>query len=216
MMRLPPFRAGFLRHLKLEGQRVSLRPMRGKDWRQWSRLRRDSREFLTPWEPLWATDSLTRGAYRQRLKMANAEGRAGQGYTLHIFLADEPTLIGAITLAQVRRGVAQMATLGYWIGAPYAGQGYMTESLGLVTHFAFRDLGLHRLEAACLPSNEASQRLLRRLSFREEGLARRYLRINGQWHDHLLFARLADDTPLRIATTTEELIPQALSAGKER
>lgn len=214
-MRLPPFRANFLRHLRLEGDRVYLRPMRGKDWRQWARLRRDSRDFLTPWEPLWPADALTRGAYRHRLKMANAEARVGLGYTLHIFLREDQRLIGAITLAQIRRGVAQMGTLGYWVGEPYAARGYMSEALDLVARFAFADLGLHRLEAACLPSNEPSQRLLRRLSFREEGLARRYLRINGQWQDHLLFARLADDAPLRLAASSER--PEPLrSAATER
>lgn len=215
-MRMPPFRAGFMRHLKLEGARVYLRPMRGKDWRQWSRLRARSRNFLTPWEPLWASDSLTRGAYRHRLKLANQDGRSGLGYTLHIFRQEDDVLLGAITVAQIRRGVAQMATLGYWMGEPYAGQGYMTEALELVVHFAFRDLGLHRIEAACLPTNEPSQRLLRRVGFREEGLARAYLRINGEWCDHLLFARLSDDVPLRIASSSEEPWGQALSAAKER
>lgn len=214
-MRLPPFRAGYLRQLKLEGASVVLRPMRGKDWRQWSRLRSQSRSFLTPWEPTWASGSLTRGAYRQRLKLANHEARNGQGYTLHIFHNDDDMLMGAITLAQIRRGVAQMATLGYWMGEPYAGQGYMTESLELVVHFAFRELGLHRIEAACLPTNEPSQRLLRRVGFREEGLARAYLRINGEWRDHLLFARLAEDKSLRLAASTEEPRITVLSGGKE-
>ncbi len=215
-MRMPPFRAGFLRQLKLEGARITLRPMRGKDWRQWSRLRSYSRGFLTPWEPLWASDSLTRGAYRNRLKLANHEGRNGQGYTLHIFRKEDEVLMGAITLAQIRRGVAQMASLGYWMGEPYAGQGYMTEALELVVHFAFRELSLHRIEAACLPTNRPSQRLLRRVGFREEGLARSYLRINGEWRDHLLFARLFDDVPLRLASSSEQPRTQALSAGKDR
>ncbi|GAB5468748.1 MAG: GNAT family protein [Rhodospirillales bacterium] len=214
-MRLSPFRAGFLRHFKLEGERIMLRPMRGKDWRQWSRLRAGSRDFLMPWEPLWASDALTRGAYRQRLKIANLEGRLGQSYSLHIFLKTEQTLIGAVTLGQIRRGVAQMGSLGYWIGEPYAQKGYMSEALTLVLHFAFRDLGLHRIEAACLPTNQASQSLLRRMSFREEGLARRYLRINGEWHDHLLFARLADDVPLRLAVSSDAPQLRALSGGKD-
>ncbi|MEO1194371.1 MAG: GNAT family protein [Pseudomonadota bacterium] len=214
-MRISPFRAGFLRNFKLEGERVMLRPMRGKDWRQWSRLRAGSRHFLTPWEPLWASDALTRGAYRQRLKIANAEGRLGQSYSLHIFLKTEQTLIGAVTLGQIRRGVAQMGSLGYWIGEPYAQKGYMSEALGLVLHFAFRDLGLHRIEAACLPTNLPSQSLLRRMAFREEGLARRYLRINGEWHDHLLFARLADDPPVRQVVPREHPHLRALSGGKE-
>ncbi|MBC6404868.1 MAG: GNAT family N-acetyltransferase [Rhodospirillales bacterium] len=213
-MRLPPFRTGFLRQLKLEGARVTLRPMRSKDWRQWSRLRATSRHFLTPWEPIWPADALTRGAYRQRLKISDTEGRGGHGYTLHIFRREDEALMGAITLTHIRRGVAQMGTLGYWIGEPYARQGYMTEALELVARFAFRDLGLHRLEAACLPGNQPSQRLLRRLGFREEGLARSYLRIDGQWADHLLFARLSDDVPLRLASSNDE--PKQVTVGTDR
>lgn len=194
-MRLPPFRDGWLTHLRLDGERVFLRPMRGKDWRPWSRLRFHSRDFLLPWEPTWSSDALTRGSYRRRLKAQNLDSRQAMGYTLHIFRHQDLALLGAITLGQIRRGVAQTGTLGYWIGEPHARQGYMTEALALTLRFAFRELGLHRVEAACLPSNTASQALLRRSGFREEGLARGYLRIAGEWRDHLLFARLSDDPP---------------------
>jgi len=192
-MRLPPFRDGWLKHLRLDSGRVFLRPMRGKDWRAWSRLRFSSRDFLMPWEPTWPPDALTRHAYRRRLRLQNTDARHGYGYTLHIFRLADSQLIGAITIGQIRRGVAQTGTLGYWIGEAYARQGYMTESLRVLLSFAFRELGLHRIEAACLPGNEASQALLRRLGFQSEGVARQYLRINGDWRDHLLFARLADD-----------------------
>jgi ribosomal-protein-alanine N-acetyltransferase len=196
-MRLPPFRDGFLRHLRLDGERIFLRPMRAKDWRSWSRLRLSSRDFLVPWEPTWPADALTRHAYRRRVRAQIAESRQGLGYTLHIFRHQDHALLGAITLGQIRRGVALTATLGYWIGEPHARQGYMAEAMELVMRFAFRELGLHRLEAACLPSNEASQALLKRLGFREEGMARGYLRIAGEWRDHLLFARLAEDVAAR-------------------
>ena len=192
-MRMPPFRDGWLRHLRLDGERLYLRPMRGKDWKAWSRLRLSSRDFLKPWEPTWPADALTRHSYRRRLRMQNNDARHGYGYTLHIFRYQDHQLLGAIPVGQIRRGVAQAATLGYWIGERFAQQGYMTEALGLVLRFAFRELGLHRLEAACLPSNRASQSLLRRLGFQEEGLARAYLRIAGEWRDHLLFACLAED-----------------------
>jgi len=193
MMRIPPFRAGYLRQLRLEGERVYLRPMRGKDWRAWATLRRENREFLAPWEPSWPYDALTRGSYRQRQRLQTAEARIGQGYTLHIFLRANDAFAGAVTLSQIRRGVAQTATLGYWIGQGFARQGLMTESLQLVERFAFRELSLHRLEAACLPENLPSQRLLLRLGFQHEGVARKYLRIDGRWRDHLLFAKLVDD-----------------------
>jgi ribosomal-protein-alanine N-acetyltransferase len=106
---------------------------------------------------------------------------------------DDEALLGGITLTNLRRGVAQCASLGYWIGARHARQGYMTEGIGGMLTFCFEDLGLHRVEAACLPTNVASKALLTRRGFREEGYAREYLRINGKWQDHLLFAMLRDE-----------------------
>jgi ribosomal-protein-alanine N-acetyltransferase len=96
----------------------------------------------------------------------------------------------------VRRGVTQCSTLGYWVGAKFAGQGYMTHAVKALVPFIFRTLGLHRIEAACLTGNLASQKLLTRTGFREEGLARRYLLINGEWADHLLFALLKEEAQL--------------------
>ena len=105
--------------------------------------------------------------------------------------------MGGCTLTNVRRGVTQSAAVGYWIGAPYARQGYMYSALKLIRPFVFELLGLHRLEAACIPENEASRKLLLKVGFREEGRARRYLQINGEWRDHILFALLEDDVPIR-------------------
>ena len=109
----------------------------------------------------------------------------------------DDALLGGITFSNVRRGVAQSASLGYWIGAPHAHQGYMTEALSAVLDFAFDHLALHRVEAACLPDNEASQGLLLKIGFQDEGYARQYLRINGRWQDHRLFALLKGDKRLR-------------------
>ena len=86
--------------------------------------------------------------------------------------------------------MTQSCTLGYWVGAKYAKQGYMTAAVRAVIPFVFDSLELHRLEAACLPSNTASIKLLEKTGFKREGLARRYLRINGVWQDHLLYALL--------------------------
>lgn len=191
-MRLPPFRDGWLRHLRLDGPRVFLRPIRGKDWRQWSRLRAASRDFLEPWEPTWASDALTRGAYRRQMKAHLHDARQGAGYALHLFRHEDQALLGSIRISNIRRGVAQMATVGYWIGQTFAQQGYMTEGLRLALQFCFADLGLHRVEAACIPDNEASRRLLLKCGFQQEGMARDYLRINGEWRDHLLFGRVRD------------------------
>ena len=162
------------------------------DFDQWAKLGRCSRDFLTPWEPIWPANDLTRTAFRYRIRQYRRDIDDDLAYPYFIFDAGGQTLLGALTLSNVRRGVAQMGTLGYWIGEPYARQGYMTSAVGLMLDFAFRHLSLHRVEAACLPHNQASISLLRKCGFEHEGLARGYLKIAGEWHDHLLFARLCD------------------------
>jgi ribosomal-protein-alanine N-acetyltransferase len=191
------FRGGLDRGLRLQRDRVYLRYPVQRDWRDWSALRADSRAFLAPWEPTWAHDALSRGAFRRRLKMYRAEMRQGVTYSFLIFRAADDALLGGITLSNLRRGVAQSATLGYWIGAAHARRGYVTEALWAVLEYAFQRLGLHRVEAACLPGNEASRRLLLGSGFQEEGYAREYLRINGSWQDHQLFAILRGEFSAR-------------------
>ncbi len=180
-------------HPRLEGRRVYLRPPAHRDWRAWADLRGESRDFLTPWEPTWAYDALTRKAYRRRLRAYRAELRQGTSYSFLVFRSEDDALLGGVTLSNVRRGVAQCASLGYWSGARYSRQGYMTESLAVALKFALGNLGLHRVEAACLPANTASRALLLKSGFREEGHAREYLRIDGRWQDHLLFGILRAD-----------------------
>jgi ribosomal-protein-alanine N-acetyltransferase len=192
-MQFQGFRSGPDRGLRLQRDRVYLRHPVQRDWREWSALRADSQIFLTPWEPTWAYDALSRSAFRRRLKMYRTELRQGVTHSFLIFRAADDALLGGITLSNLRRGVAQTATLGYWIGAPHARQGYMTEALRAVLEYGFQRLGLHRVEAACLPSNQASRRLLLKSGFQEEGYARDYLRINGSWQDHQLFAILPGD-----------------------
>lgn len=197
-MRFQRFRKSQLRGLRLERNRIYLRFPVQRDWRNWAALRAESRDFLAPWEPTWAYDALTRGAFRRRLKMYKAEMRQGVTYSFLILRRVDDVLLGGITLSNLRRGVAQSATLGYWIGSPHRNQGYMTDSLAAILEFAFSRIGLHRVEAACLPANEASRRLLLRSGFREEGYAREYLRISGRWQDHQLFAILRDNLPSEI------------------
>ena len=194
-MRFQRFRMGQIRGLNLEGDRVYLQLPVQRNWDAWAALRAESRDFLAPWEPPWAYDALTRGAYRRRLKAYKSEMRQGLTYSFLIFRRIDDALLGGITLSNLRRGVAQSATLGYWIGAAHSRQGYMTEALAAVLEFAFSRLALHRVEAACLPANEASRRLLLKSGFREEGYAREYLRINGRWQDHQLFAILRSELP---------------------
>ncbi len=170
-----------------------LRAPQAGDYAAWSLLRMASRDFLTPWEPTWNEDDLTRNSFRLRVKRAAREIAADEAYSLFVVDARTDALLGGLTLGLVRRGVAQACTLGYWMGERHAGKGHMSEAVRGALRFAFQDLALHRVEAACLPSNEPSRRLLERVGFQHEGLARAYLRINGLWADHLLYAALASD-----------------------
>jgi ribosomal-protein-alanine N-acetyltransferase len=163
------------------------------DYAAWSRLREESRDFLVPWEPVWPVDDLTRAAFRRRLRRYAREIRDEIAHPFFVFRESDEILLGSCILSNIRRGVAQTATLGYWIGKRYARRGYMTDAVRAAIGFAFDELGLHRLEAACLPANEPSRRLLARTGFREEGYARAYLKINGRWEDHLLFGLVATD-----------------------
>jgi ribosomal-protein-alanine N-acetyltransferase len=180
----------------IESDKVVLRTPQMSDYPGWAELRSASREFLTPWEPLWATDELSRASFRRRVRHYLRDLREDVGYALFIFAAMSGSLVGGLTLCNVRRGVTQSCTLGYWIGAKYAQQGYMTAAVRAVIPFVFDSLELHRLEAACLPTNAASIKLLEKTGFKREGLARRYLRINGVWQDHLLYALLDNDPRL--------------------
>jgi len=180
----------------IRGEGVYLRYPRMADFLPWSRVRGDSRAFLTPWEPVWATDELTRGAFRRRLKRYARETRHDTAYAFFVFREEDDALLGGCTLSNVRRGVTQCCALGYWVGERFARQGYMHDAVKALIPFIFRTLGLHRIEAACLPSNGPSRSLLAKAGFREEGLAKRYLMINGEWQDHVLFALLADEAKL--------------------
>ena len=172
----------------LRGDGIYLRPAVSGDFSAWVRLRSESREFLTPWEPIWPEDDLTRAAFRRRLRRQSDEMARDEAFSFLIFDAGADTLLGGLTLGGVRRGVAQSGTLGYWMGAPHAGKGRMTRAVAAAVRFGFSALRLHRIEAACLPENSASQTLLEHNGFQREGLARSYLRINGAWRDHLLYA----------------------------
>lgn len=180
----------------IAGEAVLLRAPQMADHAEWSALRAASRDFLTPWEPTWPADDLTRAAFRRRIRRYAEDQRSDLAYPFFIFRKSDNVLVGGLTLANIRRGCAQAASLGYWMGAAYAGQGYMTAAVSTVLPFAFGTLRLHRVEAACIPGNDASIRLLEKTGFQREGFARQYLCINGIWQDHILFAKLRDDPSL--------------------
>lgn len=177
----------------LEGGRVMLRFPRQGDFREWAALRRESADFLRPWEPLWAHDELQRSAWQQRVRRYHQEYGAGNAVPLLIFERQTSRLIGGITLGNIRYGVAQSGQIGYWLGQRYAGQGFMKEAIEAMLGYAFATMGLHRVEAACIPGNRRSVGVLEKVGFQREGVLRSYLRINGSWEDHVLYAMLEHD-----------------------
>ncbi|MGY6550156.1 MAG: GNAT family N-acetyltransferase [Roseinatronobacter sp.] len=184
---------GLRAKMLLSTERLHLRLPQHSDYRQWADLRQLSAEYLTPWEPTWSEDHLTRRAFSNRVAWAARCHKADTALPLFILRSDDAALVGAITLDNIRRGPAQAGTLGYWIGAPFARRGYMREAIGAVVHHAFHDLDLSRIEAACLPENAASRAVLERSGFKYEGVAQSYLQINGRWRNHVLYASLRLD-----------------------
>ena len=175
------------------GHGLLLRAPQMPDYVQWSELRETSRLFLTPWEPIWPSDDLTRSGFRRRLRRYAEDIAEDKAYPFLVFRESDGVLLGGVTLANVRRGIVQAGTLGYWVGQPYAGKGYMTGALRILLPTLFGELNLHRIEAACIPTNQSSIRVLEKCGFAREGLARRYLCINGVWQDHYLYGLLDED-----------------------
>ena len=174
-------------------RRLWLRPPAMSDYPAWAELRARSREHLTPWEPQWLRDELTRSSFRRRVRHYQREARDDLGYSFLILREQDDQLLGGLSLSNVRRGVTQAAVLGYWLGQPFVRNGFMTEAVGALVRFAFEELRLHRVEAATMPNNTTSIRVLERNGFRPEGYARRLLKINGTWEDHVLHALIADE-----------------------
>ena len=177
----------------IRGDGVFLRPAKMEDFEPWARLRDRSRDFLAPWEPIWPSDDLTRSGFRRRLRRYAEDIAADRSYPFIVFRESDGAMIGGVTLANVRRGIVQAGTIGYWMGEPHAHRGYMTTALRVLLPTLFGELNLHRVEAACIPTNAPSIRVLEKCGFVREGLARRYLCINGVWQDHLLFGLLHED-----------------------
>lgn len=184
---------GAKRKVRVETERMTLRAPQHSDFRAWAGLRKDSKEFLTQWEPVWSPDHLSRKAFTNRVYWAQRAMSNGTAVPLFLTLRDSGALLGAITLDNIRRGPAQAGTTGYWIGQPYARQGYMREALQALVHYAFTELDLSRIEAGCLPENTPSRRLLEQCGYKYEGVAQSYLQIDGRWRNHVLYANLRGD-----------------------
>lgn len=181
------------RKLRIDTERMILRPPVHGDYRNWSWQRESSAEFLTPWEPAWAADHLTRKSFTNRVYWAQRSITNGSAVPLFLIDRQSEGLVGAITLDNIRRGPAQSATLGYWVGQSHARQGYMREAIEAVVHYAFAQMDLSRIEAACLPENTPSRGVLEKSGFKYEGVAQSYLQINGRWRTHVLYACLRSD-----------------------
>jgi ribosomal-protein-alanine N-acetyltransferase len=184
---------GVRRKVRLETERLTLRPPMHADFRAWVALRQESEAFLSPWEPTWAPDHLSRKAFTNRVYWAQRSIANGSAVPLFLVRRSDSVLLGAITLDNIRRGPAQAGTTGYWIGQPFARSGYMREAIAAVVHYAFHTLDLSRIEAGCLPENTASRRLLEQCGYKYEGVAQSYLQINGRWRNHVLYANLRGD-----------------------
>ncbi len=184
---------GSRKKVRIETERLTLRPPAHSDFRNWASLRLESRDFLTPWEPTWANDHLSRKAFTNRVYWAQRSISNGTALPLFLERREDGVVLGAITLDHIKRGPAQSGITGYWIGHPHARQGYMREAIMALVHYAFTTLDLSRIEAGCLPENTASRSLLEKCGYKYEGVAQSYLQINGRWRNHVLYANLRHD-----------------------
>ena len=190
---------GLRGRVRIDTERMVLRPPTHGDFRQWSELRRESAAFLQPWEPSWSNDHLTRKGFVNRVYWSNRSIQQGTAVPLFLIGRSSNRILGAITLDNVRRGPAQAGTVGYWIGAEFARQGFMREALLAMVHYAFEVQGLSRIESACLPENAASRGLLESCGYKYEGVAQSYLQIDGRWRNHVLYANLRNDRRGRVS-----------------
>ncbi|AJE45952.1 GNAT family N-acetyltransferase [Celeribacter indicus] len=179
--------------VRIDTERLVLRLPQHSDYRDWSRLRAESAAFLQPSEPTWSEDHLSRKSFTNRVFWAERSARSDSALPLFLIRREDAALLGAVTLDNIRRGPAQMGTVGYWIGARYARHGYMREAVTALLHHAFTRLDLSRIESACLPENTASRGLLEKCGYKYEGVAQAYLQINGRWRNHVLYAALRHD-----------------------
>jgi ribosomal-protein-alanine N-acetyltransferase len=176
---------------EVSGRDHYFRLPRNSDYKNWYKLRSESRAFLEKWEPTWEPDALSEASFRARVIRSAQEYASGVAVPLLLFAREDDTLIGGLTIGHIRRGAAQSCMIGYWMGERFSGQGHMTAGLDLVKGYIFGQLALHRIEAACIPENVRSIRLLEKAGFQREGYMKEFLKIRGEWRDHLLYALIS-------------------------
>lgn len=179
--------------IHLDGRSVYVRFPKPGDWSAWAQRRSYNQDDLKPLEPVWPEGALTKDFFHRRLQRQYNNWRNDKGCSLLIFMKENDNLIGGININHITRGASQFASLGYWLDKDHQGHGYMTEALKLVIEFSFTELKLHRLNAGCLLDNDKSVNLLKRCGFTEEGIAKKYLKINNLWQDHRLFGLNIED-----------------------
>lgn len=178
---------------EITGQKVILRPPQYSDWKAWADERKKNKLYLQPWEPLWSINELERSSFVKRVRMFERLSHNDQAYSFLIFKSDNEDFIGEVNISNVQRGIIQSCSIGYWIAKDCEGKGMMSESLELVKEFIFNELKLHRIEAACLPHNMPSLKVLLKNGFIKEGTARKLLKINDKWQDHTVLSFILDD-----------------------
>ena len=178
---------------EITGQKVILRPPQYSDWKAWADERKKNKLYLQPWEPLWSINELERSSFVKRVRMFERLSHNDQAYSFLIYKSDNEDFIGEVNISNVQRGIIQSCTIGYWIAKDCEGKGMMSETLELVKEFIFNELKLHRIEAACLPHNMPSLKLLLKNGFIKEGTARKLLKINDKWQDHTVLSFILDD-----------------------
>jgi ribosomal-protein-alanine N-acetyltransferase len=185
-----------------------LRPLRADDFDAWRSVRERSGGWLLKWEPRLPAGqpdpTRSAAAFAARCSARQREWQLGSGYGFGVFLGER--LVGEINLSGLQRGPFQNAYVGYWIGEEFAGEGYVPEALVVLARFAFEELGLHRIQVAIIPRNHNSRRVVAKLGLREEGLAERYLEINGVWEDHVRYALTSEEWSQRREQLLKEWI----------
>lgn len=177
----------------LSGERIYLSPPKLEDWQEWADIRRKNQMRLKPFEPTWPPRCLSHDFFVKRLNRQIHDWNTDRAQSFLIFDAPSAKLIGGININQINRGAAQNASLGYWIDGDHEGQGLMRETIQTILHYCFTNLQLHRVHASCILENDSSRNVLIKCGFTEEGLAKKYLKIDGRWQDHYLFGICKED-----------------------
>jgi ribosomal-protein-alanine N-acetyltransferase len=175
------------------GPHVEIRPLTPQDVDSQLQLRLANREFMKPYDPRQPDHFFTRAGQDAHVRMSIQQWLDDRAFGFGVFELSTGELIGRVALSNVVRGAWQNATLGYWIAGNKNGRGYGTEAVQLVTRFAFFNAGLHRVQAAIMPRNARSIRVIEKAGYRFEGESRRYLSIDGVWEDHHIYAMTAEE-----------------------